>query len=127
MLHAIAVSLVLARPLVRRPVLALLIGASVIAAGNLFSQVAFDSRTLGWIGFMTAKPRTEDYVPLFPWTGVMLLGIAAGHALVHKQFRPVAFAEKWPPLLAWLGRHSLAAYMVHQPVLIGLLFLVVGR
>jgi uncharacterized membrane protein len=126
-LHAIAVSLVLARPLVRRPVIALVIGVIVIAAGNLFSHVAFDSRTLGWIGFMTVKPRTEDYVPLFPWTGVILLGIAAGHALVRVEFRPVAFAEKWPRLMAWLGRHGLAAYMVHQPVLIGLLFLVVGR
>ena len=84
-LHAIAVSLVLARPLVRRPALALAIGVTVIAAGNLFSHVAFDSRALGWIGFMTAKPRTEDYVPLFPWTGVLLLGISAGHVLVRRQ------------------------------------------
>ena len=126
-LHAIAVSLVIARPLVRRPVLALLIGASVITVGNLFSHIAFDSRALGWIGFMTARPRTEDYVPLFPWTGVMLLGIAVGHVLVNRQFRPVAFAGKWPRQMAWLGRHGLAAYMVHQPVLIGLLFLMVGR
>jgi uncharacterized membrane protein len=126
-LHAIAVSLVLARPLVRRPALALIVGMGVIAAGNLFSHVAFDSRTLGWVGFMTAKPRTEDYVPLFPWAGVMLLGIVAGHVLVRTQFRPVTFAEKWPQLMAWLGRHGLAAYMVHQPVLIGLLFLAVGH
>jgi uncharacterized membrane protein len=126
-LHAIAISLVLARPLARRSLLALFIGAGVIAAGNLFTHPAFDSRALGWLGFMTAKPRTEDYVPLFPWTGVLLLGIAAGHALVRAAFRPIALAESWPRWMAWLGRHSLATYMVHQPVLIGLLFLVVGR
>ena len=37
---------------------------------------------------MTGKPITEDYVPLFPWTGVMLIGVAAGHALARKAFAP---------------------------------------
>ncbi len=126
-LHAIFMSLILARPLVRRPAMALIIGAIVIVAGNLFTHPLFDGRALGWLGFMTAKPHTEDYVPLFPWTGMLLLGIAGGHALVRTEFRPIAFAEKWPWWMAWLGRHSLAIYMVHQPLLIGLLLLVVGR
>jgi uncharacterized membrane protein len=126
-LHAIAISLILARPLVRRPVLALVIGAAVIAAGNLVMHPMFDNKTLGWIGFMTAKPRTEDYVPLFPWTGVLLLGITAGHALLRTDFRGIGVAARWPRWMTWLGRHSLAIYMVHQPLLIGALFLLVGR
>jgi uncharacterized membrane protein len=126
-LHAIAVSLVLARPLVHRPALALAIGAAMIAAGNLYSNAMFDNRALGWLGFMTAKPRTEDYVPLFPWTGVLLLGIAAGHAAVRAEMRPIAFAARWPRWMAWAGRHSLAIYMVHQPLLLGLLWLAAGR
>ncbi len=126
-LHAIAASLVLARPLAGRPVLALVVGALVVAAGNLFAHPAFDNRALGWIGFMTAKPRTEDYVPLFPWFGVLMLGVAAGHALIRTDFRPIAFAEKLPTWFRWLGRHSLAVYMIHQPLLIGILFLLVGR
>jgi len=126
-LHAIFVSLILSRPLVRRPALALFIGACVIAAGNFITHPLFNGRALGWLGFMTAKPHTEDYVPLFPWTGVLLLGIAGGHALMRAEFRPIAFAAKWPRAMAWLGRHSLATYMVHQPLLLGLLFLAVGR
>ncbi len=126
-LHAIAVSLVLSRPLVRRPAVALIVGGVVIAAGNLFAHPSFDSPALGWLGFMTAKPRTEDYVPLFPWTGVVLLGIAAGHALVSAKFRPIAFAGTWPRWIAWLGRHSLATYMIHQPLLIGVLSLIIGH
>jgi uncharacterized membrane protein len=126
-LHAIAVSLILAKPLARRPMLALLTGILVIAAGNFVAHPAFDSRALGWLGFMTAKPRTEDYVPLFPWTGVLFVGIFAGHALVRAEFRPVAMAARLPDWVAWLGRHSLLVYMVHQPVLLGLLLLVAGR
>lgn len=126
-LHAIAVSLVLVRPLAQRPRLALFAGLAVIAAGVTIEAAIFDRPALGWLGFMTAKPRTEDYVPLFPWTGVMLLGIAAGHALLRTQFRGIAFAARGPRFLRWMGRHSLALYMVHQPLLLGLLFLFARR
>ena len=126
-LHAIAVSVVLARPLALRPMLALVVGIGVIAAGNLFSHPTFDNRMLGWIGFMTAKPRTEDYVPLFPWTGVLLVGIAVGHALARAQFRPVALADRLPRWMGWLGSHSLLVYMVHQLLLLGVLFVTFGN
>ena len=125
-LHAIAISIVLVRPLVSHPRLALAVGALAIVVGNLFSHPAFDNRMLGWIGFMTAKPRTEDYVPLIPWTGVMLLGIALGHGLLRARFRPVIVAENLPRWMDWLGRHSLAVYMVHQPLLLGGLYVTVG-
>ena len=122
-LHAIAVSLVLIRPVVSRPRLALALGLAVIAAGNLWTSSGFDRPWLGWLGFATTKPRTEDYVPLFPWTGVMLVGIAVGHALVKNDFRAVAPLARMPAAIAWLGRHSLAVYMLHQPILLGILWL----
>jgi uncharacterized membrane protein len=123
-LHAIAVSLVVARPLVDRPYAAAAIGAAVIAAGLAFSHAAFDNRALGWLGFMTAKPVTEDYVPLFPWTGMLLIGIAAGHWLMRERFARLAPLGRVPVPIRWLGRHSLVVYLVHQPLLIGLLWLV---
>jgi uncharacterized membrane protein len=126
-LHAIALSLLLTRPLAAHPRIALAAGMAVIAIGNAAAFPWFDQRAWGWVGFMTAKPITEDYVPLFPWTGVILVGIAAGHALVRNEFRAIAMFGRAPRLLAWLGRHSLAVYMLHQPLLIGLLLLAVRR
>ena len=126
-LHAIAVSLLLARPLYGRPVLAALVGIAVIVAGSTYANAAFDNRTLGWIGFMTAKPVTEDYVPLFPWTGVLLLGVTAGHALVRTRFAALAPLARLPAPLQLLGRHSLIVYLLHQPLLLGLLWLAVRR
>ena len=122
-LHAIAISLLLARPLAGRPVLAALVGIAVIVAGWTYASAAFDTRMLGWIGFMTAKPVTEDYVPLFPWTGVLLLGVAAGHPLVRTRFAALAPLARLPAALRLLGRHSLVVYLLHQPLLLGLLWL----
>ena len=124
-LHAIAMSLLLARPLIDRPRLAAIVGAIVIVAGVTFWHPAFDGRALGWIGFMTQKPVTEDYVPLFPWTGVLLGGLAAGHWLVRGRFAVLARLARAPFALQWLGRHSLAVYLVHQPLMLGALWLVV--
>ena len=113
-LHAIAVSLVLARPLVRRPALALFIGAAMIAAGNLYSNAMFDNRTLGWLGFMTAKPHTEDYVPLFPWSGVLLVGIggpcpAACGIAPHRLRRDCRAG--WP---GWAATASRSTWCINQ-------------
>jgi uncharacterized membrane protein len=125
-LHAIAVSLVLAKPLAARPWIALALGVTVVIAGNVIASPAFDSRALGWIGFATAKPITEDYVPLFPWTGVLLIGVAAGHALARSDFALLRPLGRLPALVRWLGRHSLAVYMLHQPVLLAALWIAVG-
>jgi uncharacterized membrane protein len=121
-LHAIAVSLLLARPLVQRPRTALAAGVAVIAAGLALSHPFFDRDPWGWIGFMTHKPATEDYVPLFPWTGVLLAGVALGHVVSGRlaRLRPLA---RLPLFLATMGRHGLVVYLVHQPLLVAVLWL----
>jgi len=100
----------------------------------------FDSRSTQWLGLVTRKPVTEDYVPVLPWLGVMLWGLAAGRWLqaqrpgasagvstgAHTGVLSGAFAGvldgSLPAVLrplAALGRWSLSFYMLHQPVLIG--------
>ena len=99
----------------------------VIAAGVTLAHPAFDGRALGWVGFMTHKPVTEDYVPLFPWTGVLLAGLAAGHWLARSGFAVLTPLDHAPAALQWMGRHSLAIYLAHQPVLLGALWLAMRR
>ena len=121
-LHCIAVSSVLARPLLDFPRIALLAGIAIVALGNAVHLPLFDAPWLNWVGMMTHKPATEDYVPLFPWLGVVLVGIAVGHWLVSQGRRAiVAMGSVVPRWLTWTGRHSLVIYMVHQPVLVGIL------
>lgn len=116
-LHGIAVMLLLLRlGLARWPAVVLLVLAALaIAAPALVQSAAFDTRWTNWVGLTTHKPVTEDYVPVLPWLGVMLAGFVATRA------RPQLWAGPAPRPLAVLGRWSLSFYMVHQPVLIGLL------
>ena len=113
----------LAWPFVRRPGAAFAIGCAVIIAGIVFSDPMFDTRALSVLGFVAHKPITEDYVPLAPWAGVVFIGIALGNVLAAHSFGAVAPLATAPAWLRWLGRHSLAVYMVHQPILLGVLWL----
>ena len=86
--------------------------------------VYFNARSLNWLGLVSHKPFTEDYVPVLPWLGVMWWGMAAGNWLL--EHRPQWLHLRLPvglQGLAVLGRWSLSYYMLHQPVLIGLLLL----
>lgn len=103
--------------------LALSGGAAWALAGPLAGVAdVFNSRWLNWLGLITYKPFTEDYVPVLPWLGVMWWGVAAGQwVLAH---RPKWLQMPVPAWLRWLpvlGRHSLSYYLLHQPVMIGAL------
>lgn len=129
-LHGIAVMLVIVRLsagwgrwLWLAGALALALKPLAFAAHARWPELEFlNLRGWNWLGLITRKPITEDYVPLIPWLGVMWWGLAAGQWLLARRpawiERPIA-----PPAapLSWLGRWSLSWYMVHQPVLIGAL------
>jgi uncharacterized membrane protein len=124
-LHGIAVMLVLAR--LAAPLRAGLwpLAGLCILLPVFVQHPFFDSRRTNWIGLVTHKPVTEDFVPLLPWLGVMLIGLAAGQWLLRARLHwlqgpmPAGAAP-----LALLGRWSLSFYMLHQPVLIGMLMAV---
>ena len=82
---------------------------------------------LNWLGLINRKPITEDYVPLIPWLGAMWWGMAAGQwALRHRpQWLGTADAAATGVRrgLVTLGRWSLSYYLLHQPVLLGLVWL----
>ncbi|MEN6586348.1 MAG: heparan-alpha-glucosaminide N-acetyltransferase [Sulfuricella sp.] len=125
-LHFIALASLLGLFFTRFYGINLVTGVTWIAAGLLIQHPWFDQPWANWIGLMTHKPVTEDYVPLFPWFGVVLLGLFLGKSLTRsaqgkrpQKSLPTAYGNR---MLALAGRHSLAIYMLHQPVLLGILY-----
>lgn len=108
----------------------LIAGPAVSASASSTFGLDFDARSLNWLGLITRLPVTEDYVPLLPWLGMMLLGFAGMHKYLaggtvsadqaHMHRPPRGLVHK---SLATLGRYSLSYYLLHQPVLLGLLWL----
>lgn len=123
-LHGIAVILLLLRLVAPAGRWLWPLGGAALLMPLLVQHPFFDTRATNWVGLVTHKPITEDYVPVLPWLGVALWGLAAGQwALRH---RPVWLGGPLPAALclpaqplAMLGRWSLSFYMLHQPVLIG--------
>lgn len=99
------------------------LGLATLGFGFFYQSATFNQPMLQWLGMMTFKPITEDYVPILPWIGVMLSGLYVGLLLLRRPHSQL-LATKPPATLkpiGWLGRHSLAIYMLHQPILLGFL------
>ncbi len=124
-LHLIGASIILAYPFLNLKLPNVALGVACIAAGFLLRAFDVDSPWLVWLGtdptfFML------DYWPIFPWFGVMLLGIAAGNALYGDRRKQAASHVPRPRAakpLTFLGSHSLLVYLIHQPILLAALLL----
>jgi uncharacterized membrane protein len=125
-LHAIALFSLLGLAFLRVPLAVVVVLAVVIIALPLFIQhPLFGEKLWSWIGLWDVPPPTEDLVPIFPWFGVALAGIAvarwalaSGLATRVAEFKGSSSPAKF---LAKMGRWSLVIYVLHQPIMIGVL------
>ncbi|EKF41059.1 hypothetical protein NA8A_17860 [Nitratireductor indicus C115] len=121
-LHHIALASLLGLLFLHLPVwLVLALAAGTVALPYYFSALVFDNPALWWVGLSTFRPHSNDYVPLFPWFGAVLAGIAAGRlardsGLLDRM--ALVRTGNWSAPLRLAGQHSLAFYLLHQPVLI---------
>ncbi len=122
-LHSIALSSAIGLAFLRLPWwLTAGAAAAVLWGGPLLRDPAFDGAWWLWSGLGTRGPAMIDWEPLVPWLAPFLAGLAVGQVggarlLRWGPSRPGAVAGA----LAWPGRHALAIYLIHQPVLIGAL------
>lgn len=127
-LHQIALASVLGLFFLRLPAtITLILAALMIAAPHFARHAIFNHPALWWVGLSTVNPSSNDYVPLFPWFACVLAGIATARMANNAGlFSRMATRNMpaWTTPLQFAGRHSLAVYLIHQPVLIGSLWLV---
>lgn len=120
-LHAIALGSLLIWPLRRAPAWILLpLAAAAIAVPQFYRDASFGPLAWTWLGLSPEPSAAFDHVPLLPWWGCMLLGLVVGRRLPEVEAPNPGRATH---AFAWAGRHSLAIYLLHQPVMVGGLML----
>lgn len=126
-LHLIGFSTIAAFPVLRRPWLAFAGWAILVVLGGFTPGWNVESPWFVWLGFFPADYYAVDYFPVIPWFGVALLGVAIGNWVYPQGRRNFALADHGDEGivrgLRYLGRHSLTIYLLHQPILFGILYL----
>jgi uncharacterized membrane protein len=126
-LHHIAVASLLGLAFMRFPWPALLLLAAISIAAPHFARSEWLNAPFWWWSGLSAQfPRSSDYVPVFPWFGAVLTGMGAAKLAERTGLLERLRGRRsgsWATPLRFAGRHSLAVYLVHQPVIIGCIWL----
>lgn len=81
----------------------------------------YTSVLLAPIGFPPDTFVSADYFPLFPWFVLFLIGTVLGN-LTKQKSCPEFCYRKHLPVFSSIGRYSLIIYILHQPVIYALLW-----
>lgn len=134
-LHCLGVCTIMVFPFINRKYLALIVGAIYILAAKYVHSYIVTTKFLIPFGMRYYGFQSVDYFPLFPWFGVALLGIFFGNILYKKDKENVFlskvnnFLKKreynfFIKILILAGQKSAYVYILHQPILYGLCYLI---
>ncbi|WP_088188326.1 heparan-alpha-glucosaminide N-acetyltransferase [Desulfosporosinus sp. FKA] len=120
-LHFLGTAMILS-PFFRRLSSRLLGVITVLIAflGFWFKTLTVQTSFLLPLGLMYEGFSSIDYYPLFPYLAVTIIGI-----LIYRHFYAQGTGINWrlPGWVQWLSRNSLGIYLIHQPILLLLLYL----
>ena len=128
-LHCLGVCMLLWPLFKRLPVWALgLLGLGLTVLGLWISgNVVVDFPWLIPLGLVPGDFASSDYFPLLSNLGFFLVGAFLGKTLYRKKETLLPRVNPANPVLAFftrLGKWSLPVYLLHQPVITGLLYLI---
>lgn len=126
-LHCLGVCMILWPAVKKLPWWALLIaGVALIGAGLHVNSMRFSTGLwLVPLGLTPAGFASSDYFPLLPFFGFFLLGAVLGKTLYKNKTTlfPRVSPENWlVKSFCWIGKWSLAIYILHQPILLGVVY-----
>ncbi|MDK2897737.1 MAG: hypothetical protein PWP04_1857 [Candidatus Atribacteria bacterium] len=126
-LHCIGVSIILAYPFLAKRSINWIPGVIFIITGWILHYMEFPFSYLLWLGLKPHQFYTIDYFPLLPWFGIVLIGTTVGKLLYPSYKRAFSIPDYSHLFLIkginFLGQHSLLIYLIHQPIILLILFL----
>ena len=130
-LHLIALSSIFGLLFVRLYWLNLILGLAILVIGYNYSNAIFDNFGTRWIGMLPRATGSADFTPIFPFFGLVLLGMFVarflGNAIYaqgpNARMLKLGLVARITSGLAGMGRYSLIIYMIHQPIIWGLLYI----
>ena len=127
-LHLLGLCMILYPLLKRMPDLTLLLfGLAVIGLGYWFTTFHVEVDFLFALGLTKRGFTSGDFFPVFPQLGWFCIGILAGRGLyAEKKTRlPQIDPDVWfLRALRFLGRHTLPIFLVHLPIIGGVMYLI---
>ena len=126
-LHFIGLSIILSLIFIRYRYINIIFGSFFIIVGLYLKTLTFNFNILIPLGFIPNNFWTIDYFPLFPWFGIILIGISIGNLIYPNFKRKYEIKDLSKNLFVksfcFLGRNSLFIYFLHQPIIIGLIMI----
>ncbi|KJS20766.1 MAG: hypothetical protein VR72_13390 [Clostridiaceae bacterium BRH_c20a] len=122
-LHLIGFSIVLYSLFKRfRTLVLIFLGLLIIILGNVIDNITSSTNLFTPFGLTSATYASLDYYPLLPYFGVFLLGMALKNIFYLKKQSLFNFSLPSNNPISLLGQHSLLIYLIHQPIILAVLF-----
>ena len=120
-LHFFAVTSFILPFIIKYKKMNLFLGILISVVGLYLQFQQFDSSYFFWLGFIPKNLFTLDYFPLLPWLGILMLGVYFSKQMIKKMYK-IKFNNRLADVLSFFGRNSLTIYLIHQPILVIILF-----
>jgi uncharacterized membrane protein len=135
-LHLLAACSIFSLLIYRLPIIILLIlGAGILLlpeyyySSNYYNGPLFQNKYLAWTGLYNGKTGSVDFYAFMPWSAAFVFGLVCAKIFIKPKrsssVSPLSFKEEKTNfsllIVLWIGRNSLLVYLIHQPILIGLI------
>jgi uncharacterized membrane protein len=121
-LHLIAFGIIFGALAVRLSWLLPVLGLATLSIGMAFRPLEVSHPFFTPLGITQKSFVSVDYFPLFPWLGIIFLGIGLAHGLSHLGWLKPSKKIPVSKTLTLLGKRALLIYIIHQPFLFGILW-----
>ena len=88
-------------------------------------EALYGCKYLAFLGLPSKYFFSADYFPIFPWLFLYIFGFFLWRIIVVKGWD--GFFRRRVPVLGFIGRHSFIIYLLHQPALLGICFIIFGH